>query len=239
MDKVEKPNIITRINQSLYQHFDGKVASGPFAGMLHVGDKLKGAGALSPKLIGCYEEELHPVVKGLIEKPYTTIINIGCGEGYYAIGLALMLTNTQIYAFDKNPKAINTCKEMAALNSISDRVEFSTICDTSVLNELAGPEALIFMDCEGCERDLLNLEKVPNLIACDILVELHDYIHSGISDIIKKRFSSSHETEVILSRKRNPDDYPEINHLSWEEQCYALTEFRPDVMEWFYLTAKR
>ena len=45
--------------------------------------------ALYPKLIGSYEKELCPTLARLLEKNYSEIIDTGCAEGYYAVGLAL------------------------------------------------------------------------------------------------------------------------------------------------------
>jgi hypothetical protein len=50
--------------------------------------------ALIPKLLGCYEAELHGVIACALNTTYDTIIDIGCAEGYYAVGLALHFPDT-------------------------------------------------------------------------------------------------------------------------------------------------
>ena len=42
---------------------------------------------LIPKLLGSYEQELQPLLQRLAAQNYSEIVDIGCAEGYYAIGL--------------------------------------------------------------------------------------------------------------------------------------------------------
>ena len=62
------------------------VQGGPFAGMTYVRG-VSCANTIS-RLLGSYEAELHPVVEQVISRSYPTVIDVGCAEGYYAIGLA-------------------------------------------------------------------------------------------------------------------------------------------------------
>src|SRR5437016_2600251 len=65
------------------------VQSGPFAGMLYVNQAVGSAHV--PKLLGSYEAELHEIMRSVLTENYATIVDVGCAEGYYAIGLALRL----------------------------------------------------------------------------------------------------------------------------------------------------
>jgi hypothetical protein len=67
------------------------VLHGPFAGLMYPRDLLLAqADAPIAKLLGTYEQELHPVFEEVIAKQPRTIIDIGAAEGYYAVGLALI-----------------------------------------------------------------------------------------------------------------------------------------------------
>ena len=211
------------------------VQSGPFAGMVHVGHT--GGGLLAPKLICCYEEELHNVLSSVLQKNYDNVVNIGCAEGYYAIGFALAIKGARVYAFDINPLRLQLCEEMARINGVADRVVVSGTCDTVRLHELTQENSLVFMDCEGCEFDLLNLDLVPGLCHSDIIVELHDGINPSISEIIHSRFLKTHDITVVNSAERDPDAYPAIQFLKAQERYLAVAE-RPTVMQWFFMTPK-
>src|SRR5919106_5511514 len=66
------------------------VRSGPFAGLRYV-DAAVGApdraDCLPAKLLGSYERELHHAVERQLEVGFSTIVNVGAAEGYYALGL--------------------------------------------------------------------------------------------------------------------------------------------------------
>jgi len=60
-----------------------RTVAGPFAGLEYV-DEAAGS-EYGPKLLGTYELELHHIIERIIDLAYPTIINIGAGEGYYAV----------------------------------------------------------------------------------------------------------------------------------------------------------
>ena len=61
------------------------VQGGPFKGMKYVPQIATPArligDALLPKLVGCYEAELHGTLATLPQAKYTRIVNIGCAKG--------------------------------------------------------------------------------------------------------------------------------------------------------------
>ncbi len=65
------------------------VQGGPFAGMAYLHRSLDGP--LPPRLLGCYEAELHGALERILGTRYDTVVDIGCAEGYYAVGLALKM----------------------------------------------------------------------------------------------------------------------------------------------------
>jgi methylase of polypeptide subunit release factors len=75
--------------------------------MTHVSEGV--CSILVPKLLGSYEAELHPVLDQVIRNNYETIIDVGCAEGYYAVGLALSLPTTHVHAFDIDSRARELC----------------------------------------------------------------------------------------------------------------------------------
>src|SRR5229473_2239235 len=69
-----------------------KVLNGPFQGMMLASGSAEGC--YVPKLLGCYEAELHPYVAEAAQRGYEAIINVGTAEGYYAIGMARLLPSS-------------------------------------------------------------------------------------------------------------------------------------------------
>lgn len=156
--------------------------------------------AYCPKLLGTYELELHPVVEALRpQASYQHIVNIGAGEGYYAVGLARQLPQSRLTAYEADPESRAILNRMAQLNEVASRITIREFCTPSLLQEaLQGLEhTLVVCDVEGGEQELLDPASIPELSQADILVELHDFLIAGISDVIRQRFATTHRITEI------------------------------------------
>jgi hypothetical protein len=219
----------------LYRACGGAVQHGPFAGMRYL---PQAAGSLlPPKLLGCYEAELHDVWGRVTCRPYHTVVNVGCGEGYYAVGLARLLPAVQVFAFDCDPRAQELCLRLAALNGVAGRVAVAGECGTAQLQELARPRTLIVCDCEGGETALLDPARVPGLAVCDLVVELHDFLAPQTSRQLTERFAATHDATLISNGGRDPNAYPLLRGWGQFDQALAVLEGRPGPTPWAFLTA--
>jgi len=212
-----------------------KVQSGPFSGMLC---SAAVTGNSIPKMLGIYELELHDIVQQIIRASYHLVIDIGCGEGYYLVGLALRLPAAKLIGFDIDPLAQSACAEQARLNNVTDRVMIQGKCDTEQLQKVLEPGSLVISDCEGHEADLFQPDLVPALSRCDILIELHEMFSPGVTETLMKRFEPTHNIELINSSERDPKLYPVLNTLSPKQQRLAVNEDRFSAMQWAWMRAK-
>jgi hypothetical protein len=213
------------------------VQTGPFAGLRLLPDELRGS-SLAPMLLGSYEEELHSVLEELIAARPKRIINIGSGEGYYAVGLACRLPGADVYAFDIDPPSQQLARETAGINRVSDRVYVDGVCTQERLEELLMPQTLVMMDCEGCELALLHPTQVPSLRNTTLLVELHDWVDPNTSSTVLLRFRDTHSSRIIGVAPRVVDDYPVLQELDPAVREFTLQEGRPTEphpMEWVVL----
>lgn len=64
----------TLITNTLIAQQGNVVQTGPFAGLRFVGQTSEGCSA--PRLLGCYEHELHPHLERLIGQSFDTVLNI-------------------------------------------------------------------------------------------------------------------------------------------------------------------
>lgn len=197
--------------------------------------------AYLPKLVGSYECELHGAVADIVSKDYDVIVDIGCAEGYYAIGFARALPKAQVYAFDTDALGRKLCQAMARENSVSGRVKVAGKCDASLLNSLLGTRrALVISDCEGCEYDLLRLDFVAGLKQADLLVELHNCVSAEQQQAFLKQFEATHSINLVDTQERHPADYPALSFLRLKQQHLAVNEFRnTGEQSWALITAKR
>lgn len=219
--------------------FGNRVLHGPFKGLQLEQLSAWGDGDVLAKLLGTYEAELHSTIAQSIALNHTLVINVGCAEGFYAIGFARALSAAHVIAFDSDPHARDICSHLAKVNGVDNRLTICGKCTHRDLQELLSRHlsAFIVVDCEGGERDLLSLDEVPQLRTADILVECHDFVHDGTSDLLYDRFSSTHTILAIDENSRDLDAFPALQVLSSLDRAIATCEWRPTRMKWLYCRA--
>jgi SAM-dependent methyltransferase len=216
------------------------VGAGPFAGMKIVTDASWGDGIVIPKLFGCYEQELHSALSRAVARLPTLVIDIGCAEGYYAIGLARLLPKARVIAFDIDPKAQEICRAVASKNGVADRIRVEGECSPNNLAALVAAEdkKLLVVDCEGAERSLLTADVIRQMRNTDVIVECHDFMDAGITSALTGLFAQSHDVERIDQGGRNPNLYTPLRQLSEIYRWLVLCEFRPVTMNWLACWAR-
>jgi hypothetical protein len=228
---------LRHVQRTIEQERGLVVQSGPFAGMAYVSEAV--CSSLVPKLLGSYEAELHAVLAQILNTDYETVIDVGCAEGYYAVGLALGLPRARVHAFDIDERARALCAALAQANNVAARVSVAGECDHAKLNELVRGRTLIVCDCEGCELQLLDPGAAPALTKSDLLIELHDMILPNITPTILERFASTHEITLVNAAERDPNAYPILKNFDLPTQRTAVAEFRDGPMQWGFLQAKQ
>ena len=165
---------------------------------------------------------------------------MGCGEGYYAVGMALRLPHLRVVAHDLCPVARHSLGRLAALNGAGGRVRARGECTHLELTEsLGGAERpAVISDCEGCEDTLLDPVAVPALARTALVVELHEFVAPGVTERLRERFSPTHEIHEAPARSRTAQDVPEGVAVAPSEVAAALDEDRPDT-SWLLLLPRR
>ena len=207
-----------------------KIISGPFQGIQYI-DEASGS-VLLPKLLGTYETALQPWIIEIIKEGYDTLIDVGCAEGYYAVGLARALPNVKVLAYDLNPKARNLCQNLAEANRVADRIKIRQECSEEEIGRNAQGKTIIICDIEGGEFTLLDPEKIPVLKRCDLIVEAHDFLNPDITPELKRRFQPTHKIETVTTPAFMEIAKKNIDHLSKEDQEFILDEQRAPGQVW-------
>jgi predicted O-methyltransferase YrrM len=220
------------VNRRMRDQFGYTVRGGPFRGLVYPDWAMTHVDLFSPKLLGIYEQETHVALEALIAERPRRVVNIGAAEGYYAVGLALRLPDAEVYAFERQDALLAQLRAIAEHNGVADRVRLVGDCDATQLRALAQPGTLIVSDCEGCERELLDPAWSPELASCALLVETHDLLVPGVTDLLCARFAASHEVERLDSRPRYVDDVPELDFMPLVSRQLAISEFRHGPMSW-------
>src|SRR6478736_1401459 len=108
------------------------VIEGPFKGLQYPALKSHGS-AIFAKLYGTYEFSISDLFTSENLKKYGHVIDIGCAEGYYAIGVCLLNDKLTVTAVDTSLEALRLCKQMAEKNGVSDRISFSSAFEWHIL----------------------------------------------------------------------------------------------------------
>jgi ribosomal protein L11 methylase PrmA len=203
------------------------------------------SGAYIPKLLGIYERELAAIVDEICVGRPSIIVNVGAGEGYYAVGLARRLRETPVIAFEMDPVARQILVEMAKLNGVHERLTIRGKCEANDFAEIAltYPDATCIIDVEGYEENLLQSSIVHMLSRASILVELHEFIHPGITERLARSFAHSHTVDLVWQQPRDRGEFPwrtfytallPGRYLDW-----AVSEWRPIKMSWLWLKPRQ
>ena len=168
------------------------------------------------------------------------VINVGAGEGYYAVGFAERMAQSRVICFETLEKNRIQINELASRNGVADRLDIRGQCTAEILGQAIGTETdvVIFCDAEGHELELLQPALVSRLKSASIVVELHDAMLPGVSKEIEARFKSSHRIVEIWSQPRSLKDWPEEVDLPRAKRKSVLDESRGGPMNWFWMTPK-
>ena len=225
------------IQNTLLQAQGTMVMQGPLAGMDFLSQSAEGCHIA--KLLGCYEQPLQPFIEQAITNAYPTILNIGCAEGYYAVGMARRMPNTKVLAFDLNPNAQEVCTALAQKNSVADRVKVGALFKPEDFANFANQKVLVLCDIEGAEKDLLDPEISPALKGMDLIVESHECLIAGITQTLINRFKESHQITLVQDNgQRQLKDTPQwFNNLAHLDQLLATWEWRSGATPWLVMKA--
>jgi len=226
------------IQNTLLQQRGTVVMQGPLQGLDFLSQSAEGCHIA--KLLGCYEQPLQPFIEAAIASNYPTILNIGCAEGYYAVGMARRMPNTQVLAFDVNPQAQETCRALAAKNGVSDRVQVGALFQVADFAAYQGQRVLVVCDIEGAEKDLLNPQAAPALSGMDLIVESHECLLPGITQALIDRFKATHDITLVQDNgQRQLVNAPHwFNNLAHLDQLLATWEWRSGPTPWLVMKAE-
>jgi hypothetical protein len=182
-------------------------------------------------LLGAYEREIGSVFERGIAEQVPTFIDIGCADGYYAVGMAQSSPATTTFAYDLSSSARRLCAETALASAVAGRVRIGKRFTVSALTSMPVDRALILCDIEGAEVDLLDRSAAAAFAASVVVVEVHEDSFPGAGDRLRRAFADTHRAETVTQQPRL--DVPrQIAGWSMDERTRALREFRGPRLHW-------
>ncbi len=207
---------------------DYTVIGGPYRGLRYFGEPRIPIIDKSPttKLIGSFEEELHPWIERFIERGFKDVIFIGGGEGYHPVGMAKRMERTRFVVFDTLISARGACKQLSEQNGVKNRLQLRGFCGAEAFFDLELAGSLVISDCGGAELTLLDPTLYPALRTATLLVETHDAFDPRISLRLVAKFKQSHQVEWAEAKQRDPAKYLLPGNMSTDQVRMALDEQR-------------
>ena len=246
-DKIEQLNNSMRllakwrsvlIQNTVLQNEGSTVLGGPFKGMQFLEHSSEGCHIA--KLLGCYEQPLFEHLETAISSSFATVLNIGCAEGYYAVGMARRMPNSKIFAFDTNVLAQQACQKLAVTNNVSDRIRVGGVFEPEQFSNFPDEQTLILCDIEGAEQELLVPNQADGLKRKFIIVESHECLKPGITETLISRFNETHN--VTLVNDHGSREIPHVprwfTNLSHLDQLLATWEWRSGPTPWLIMEPK-
>jgi hypothetical protein len=190
-----------KINKEELKHyFNGRIYFGPFSG-IKIPEELYSILSLS-EILGLYESCLHHVFGDLLNKEVKNVVIVGGNNGYYSGGLSYILHPDKLYVYEMDEKMHPQISSWFIKNSLKLPVLLGE-ANTSNFNNFNEKVDLLLIDCEGAEETLLDPMLFEWQQKSNIIVELHPFYVKNLINIITKRFSLTHEIELIY------DDFQE------------------------------
>ena len=216
-----------------------RVLNGPFAGMRYLNEPVWGS--ITPRWIGSYESCLHSVIREIIRSGYSRVIDVGCAEGYYAVGLCRALPTSEVLAYDMDIESRAQVLRLWVMNGSPGKLTVGGLLDHAELNRIVRSNTVLVCDIEGGEIQLLNPTSCSALKNMDVLVEVHQTgsIPMAVNAAtLRERFRSSHEV-MQINESADAVQLNHVSHLAPEQLKEAIAEGRPHPQIWLWLKVMR
>lgn len=192
------------------------------------------------KILGCYESTVVKEINYISEVKRGVFIDVGAADGYYAAGVACNKVFEKVFAYDINPISKLCIKECVEINKCEHLVEINSRFDLDQIKKIKNNYeiALVLVDIEGEEYDLLDDEILFELKYSYLLIELHPWlVNDGINKerLLIERVKKSFNYKFVCRDHYECNIYEELSQYSDDERLIALSENREKNMRWLVL----
>ena len=244
---LKQPNEIQRaknkvLNKIILEH-GHQVAYGTFKGMKLSKNTYWSKNDIITHILGVYEKHVLKKIIEFSKKGNYPFIDIGAADGYFAIGMAFSEIFNKIYAFEIDERGRKSLNRNIGNNLCKDKVVVDIEANFETLKEIVdkNKSAVILIDIEGSEFDLLDDKLLKLLSNCYIVCELHPALSTNgfekqnkLINNVKAFFDFS----IIQRESYCPNKFSELNEFTDEERLIAFGEGRENNMNWLILEPK-
>lgn len=232
-----------RISLEVYYLLGGRVRYGPFKGLRLNRDTWWGKLDLGSMCLGLYEKEILNFIDKISPDQFSCFIDIGAADGYYACGLLSSGKVQKAICFEQNPEGRDVIQSNWENNgSIGELLVYGEANAHSIasLQQVGLENALVLVDIEGAEFDVLTEDVLKMLKLCTVIVEIHNWIDDFLAKY-EKLVSNMHrhfDVEIIQPVERPTSALGELRDFTDDNRLLLISERRPCMMRFLLLTPK-
>ena len=244
---LKQPNEIQRaknkvLNKIILEH-GHQVAYGTFKGMKLSKNTYWSKNDIITHILGVYEKHVLKKIIEFSKKGNYPFIDIGAADGYFAIGMAFSETFKKIYAFEIDEEGRRSLNRNIENNLCKDKVVVDIEANFETLKEIVdkNKSAVILIDIEGSEFDLLDDNLLQLLSNCYIVCELHPTLSANgfeKQNMLINNAKAFFDVSMIQRESYSPNKFSELNEFTDEERLIAFGEGRENNMNWLILEPK-
>ena len=218
------------------------VAAGSFAGLRYAPGPEVWCNEF-PKLLGTYERELQAALAPLLAARPPVVVEVGAGEGYFALGLGRAVGASQILIIEARPALRRAGARLAEANGLADRIRIDAHWDEAAIRTLDFSRGgVVRWNEAGCERELLDPALIAHLERAHLIVETHDLPLSPQLEELREAYRESHHCQILREvpnvRRIVEWESALVNPVAPLEREIAFAESRPLPVVWVLLTPR-
>jgi hypothetical protein len=173
------------------------VQSGPFQGLRYSPGSEVWCNEI-PKLLGTYEAELQAVLSSLLAARPAVVVDVGGGEGYFALGLGRAVGASRLLVVEGRAALRRACARLAEANDLSSRVQLLAQWNPAAVAALDFSRgAVVRWNEPGCEAELLDPALSAHLARAHLIVECQDLPVNPRLEQLRRGFQATHDCRII------------------------------------------
>lgn len=212
------------------------VSGGPFAGMIY--PAFDAADTDVPRLLGCYEAGLAPILQDIIAAAPALIMDVGCGSGFYAVGFSIALPRSTIWARDADTAAQDACRSLAAHNDVAHRVKVGGKLTHADFDICRAQPTTIICNIGSAADGLLDPLRAKGLVRANLLVTVDELKTPCLMQALINRFAETHYVTAIPRQFNSANLPPWTQALSDLDRVVSLCEWQNGQTVWLWFQRK-
>ena len=216
------------------------VKYGPFKGMKLTHENWWGSYDRASMLLGIYEKEILDSIM-TASKKRNVFIDLGAADGYYSIGTLVSGRFNKSYSFEISSKGRDVIQKNAILNKVNNKLEIFGEATKDFYKKIPRNhlnKAVILIDIEGGEFNLLDKEVFESLKRSIIFIEIHEWFFKDGEKKLKQLLNNAKpffKISKLTTTSRDLSVFPELSNLIDSERWLIASEGRARLMTWLRL----